>query len=96
MKVTKSFHMTLAARYQSYSFGTTVEEEVVRKTGPDATNEDFDETANRLYELAVKNTLIDIETFAQADEDFQAVFLSRKEELDRYIATLKAKGKMSK
>jgi hypothetical protein len=95
MKVTKSFHMTLAARYQSYSFGTTVEEEVITDGGV-ATIEEFDATANRLYELAVKNTLIDIETFAQADEDFQAVFLSRKEELDRYIATLKAKGKMSK
>ena len=95
MKITKSFHMTLAARDQSYSFGTTVEEDVVTERGV-ATNQEFDETANRLYELAVKNTLIDIETFAQNDEEFQAVFLARKEELDKYIATLKAKGKMSR
>lgn len=86
MKITKSFEMGVSGKYQNYRFGTVVESDDAGKD-PEQANRD-------LMQLAINATLNDIDMFMVADVDFKAVFLARQEELDRYKATLKAKGKM--
>jgi hypothetical protein len=87
MKITKTFGMTLSAKYQSYTFSTTVEAEFPQDSDAEKMNSD-------LSEAAVNATLNDIESFMDKDSDFKAVFFARQDELDRFKATLKAKGRL--
>ena len=77
MKIGKSFEMTVSAKYQSYRFATSLEEDY-----PDALTLDvITSISDKLLALAVNLTMADIERQASVDPDFETVWAIRSKDL---------------
>lgn len=89
--ITKSFEVGVSGKYQSYRFGSTETVEVSDNLKADA----IEEIRNNLFNNLVLSTIDDIRTYADNNEDFQLVLLSRREELDKYKILLERSNKLS-
>jgi hypothetical protein len=76
MKISKSFEMTISGNYQSYKFGSSLEQEYSDES-------DFKLTSDDLQALAVQMVSDDIKKQAEVDPDFSVVLAARSQSLLR-------------